>query len=62
MRKTEIVRHPEGLSGASVELPVWDLGDLYAGATDPRIAADLARAEEEAQKIRAGAIAAVSPG
>ncbi len=51
MRKTEIVRHPEGSSGAPVELPVWDLGDLYAEAADPRIAADLARGEEEAKKF-----------
>ncbi|HEY1856814.1 M3 family oligoendopeptidase [Acidocella sp.] len=51
MRKTEIVRHPEGFSEASQELPVWDLGDLYAGAADPRIAADLAQAGDEAKKF-----------
>jgi oligoendopeptidase F len=51
MRKTEIVRHPEGVSSAAVDLPVWDLHDLYADAADPRIAADLARGEEEAKKF-----------
>jgi oligoendopeptidase F len=54
MRKSDIVRHPEGLSGAASKLPVWDLSDLYAGASDPRIAADLARAEDEAKKFAQG--------
>ena len=28
--------------------PEWDLSDLYAGAEDPKIDADLAKAAEEA--------------
>ena len=54
MRKSDIVRHPEGLSGAAPELPVWDLSDLYAGTSDPRIEADLIRAEGEAKKFALG--------
>src|ERR1700677_307670 len=54
MRKSDIVRHPEGLSGAAPELPVWDLSDLYAGTSDPRIEADLVRGEGEAKKFALG--------
>jgi oligoendopeptidase F len=41
---------PEGLGGggAGAALPAWRLDDLYAGAADPRIAADLAAAEADA--------------
>jgi oligoendopeptidase F len=38
----------EGLRGAAA-LPAWDLSDLYAAPTDPRITADLASAESEAK-------------
>jgi oligoendopeptidase F len=41
-------RLPEGLSGGGLDLPVWNLADLYAGITDPRIEADLAAAAEAA--------------
>ena len=63
MRKSEIVRHPDGGAGAAPELPVWDLRDLYAGANDPRIAADLTRAEAEAKtfaQAAQGRLAAMS--
>jgi oligoendopeptidase F len=46
MRKSEIVRQPEGLSGAA--LPVWDLSDLYGAPDDARIEADLAAADAAA--------------
>jgi oligoendopeptidase F len=42
----------------------WDLGKLYAGATDPRIAADLAFALENAKELRAryyGKVALLEP-
>jgi len=48
-----IVRHPEGFSGGGAELPVWNLGDLYAGLTDPRIEADLEAAKAAAAKFEA---------
>ena len=48
MRRTEIVRHPEGFSGNQAALPAWDLGDLYAGLDDARIEADLAGAQKDA--------------
>jgi oligoendopeptidase F len=38
----------EGLS-RSAALPAWDLSDLYAAPTDPRITADLAAAESDAK-------------
>lgn len=34
-------------------LPVWDLSDLYASPEDPRLAADLDRAEEEGKAFAA---------
>nr|WP_305123238.1 M3 family oligoendopeptidase [Roseomonas sp. GC11] len=43
---------PQG-AGQGGALPVWDLSDLYAGAEDPRLAADLARAEAEARAFHA---------
>jgi len=48
-----IVRHPEGFSGGGAELPVWNLGDLYAGLTDPRIEADLEAAKAAAATFEA---------
>ncbi len=48
-----IVRHPEGFSGGGAELPVWNLGDLYAGLTDPRIEADLEAAKAAASAFEA---------
>lgn len=44
---------------------IWNLGDLYAGADDPRLSADLAACEEEARALRrefAGRLAALAPG
>ncbi len=39
----------QGGSGEAGALPVWDLSDLYAGAGDPRLEADLSRVEAEAR-------------
>ncbi|NMJ43638.1 M3 family oligoendopeptidase [Roseomonas sp. JC162] len=36
-------------AAADAALPVWDLSDLYAAPDDPRLAADLDRAEAEAR-------------
>jgi oligoendopeptidase F len=63
MRKSEIVRHPEGLAGAGSGLPVWDLNDLYATPGDTRIEADLKRAEDDAAAFAAkyrGALGGIS--
>ncbi|MBL6080861.1 M3 family oligoendopeptidase [Belnapia sp. T18] len=38
---------------AGPPLPVWDLSDLYASPEDPRLAADLDRAEEEGKAFAA---------
>jgi oligoendopeptidase F len=48
MRKTEMVRHPEGFSGGDAALPAWDLSDLYTAPGDARIEADLKVAGEKA--------------
>jgi oligoendopeptidase F len=40
---------PLDAAGPDAALPVWDLSDLYAGTDDPRLAADLDRAESEAR-------------
>ncbi len=48
MHPPQIARHPEGFSAGGGTLPVWNLGDLYAGLDDPRIAADLQAAQESA--------------
>ncbi|HUW79433.1 MAG TPA: M3 family oligoendopeptidase [Acidocella sp.] len=53
MRKSEIVRHPEGFSGGGAELPVWDLNDLYAAPDDARIEADLQAAQAQAAAFEA---------
>jgi oligoendopeptidase F len=42
------VYQPEGFGGGA-DLPVWDLSDLYAGADDPTIEADLGAASKDAQ-------------
>ncbi len=50
------------LTGA--EQVVWDLGDLYGGADDPRLGADLDQADAQAGGLRAqyyGRIAGLSP-
>jgi oligoendopeptidase F len=50
---------PQGvlMSAVSVasltDLPVWDLGDLYASLTDPALRRDLDRAGQEAQALQA---------
>ncbi|MGF1554455.1 MAG: M3 family oligoendopeptidase [Paracoccaceae bacterium] len=50
-------RLPEDVAASAApdlgELPVWDLSDLYAGADDPRLAADLDRVAEEARAFAA---------
>jgi len=43
---------PGGTAPAEA-LPAWDLSDLYAGADDPRLAADLDAAEAEAKAFEA---------
>ena len=40
---------PLDAAGGDGALPAWDLADLYAGTEDPRITADLDRAEAEAR-------------
>ena len=48
---------------AETELPAWDLSDLYAAPTDPRIEADLTAAEAEARAFNtahAGRVGALS--
>jgi oligoendopeptidase F len=54
----------EAAAGAETgPLPSWDLGDLYAGPEDPRLAADLDRAEAEARAFSdrlAGRLAGLS--
>ncbi|WP_376093249.1 M3 family oligoendopeptidase [Roseomonas sp. CCTCC AB2023176] len=40
-------------SSSAVALPEWDLSDLYARPDDPRLAADLDRAEAEARDFEA---------
>ncbi|HQT39147.1 MAG TPA: M3 family oligoendopeptidase [Acidocella sp.] len=52
MRKSGQAYQPEGMGG-SAEIPVWDLSDLYASATDPRITTDLAAIEHEAEAFEA---------
>ena len=43
------VRQPDGFAaGGGAELPAWDLGDLYSGEADPKLAGDLASAEQDA--------------
>jgi oligoendopeptidase F len=41
-------------AGHAERLPAWDLSDLYAGPEDPRLAAELDRAEGEAKAFNAG--------
>lgn len=54
MRKSGLVRQPEGLSGGGGEvLPAWNLNDLYAGVSDPAIVEDLAAAERDAAAFEA---------
>lgn len=53
---------PSG-EAAAAALPAWDLSDLYASPGDPRLAADLDRAEAEAKafaEAHAGTLAGMS--
>ncbi len=43
------IRSPLDAGAASGDLPGWDLSDLYRGTDDPRLAADLDRAEADAR-------------
>ena len=57
------LRDVEGRGGAAAALPEWDLRDLYARPDDPRLLADLARAESDARDFeaaRAGQLATLS--
>jgi oligoendopeptidase F len=47
----ETVTNPQ--ANAAETLPSWDLSDLYAGPEDPRLAADLDRAEADARALHA---------
>lgn len=64
MDQNRLARHPEGLSnGDKAFLPSWDLTDLYAAPTDPRIEADLKQVQEGAEQFAAryqGRLAALS--
>ena len=44
-----LARSPLDAAAGDAALPVWDLSDLYAGPDDPRLAADLDRAEADAR-------------
>jgi oligoendopeptidase F len=52
MRFNDKVFEADGLRKGEV-LPAWDLSDLYAAPTDPRIAADLAQAETDSKNFAA---------
>jgi oligoendopeptidase F len=63
MRRTHVVRHPEGFSGSGAQLPAWDLNDLYASPEDKRIESDLADAQTAAAAFETeyrGKLAALS--
>nr|WP_295737063.1 M3 family oligoendopeptidase [uncultured Acidocella sp.] len=50
MKQARINWQPEGLAaGNAASLPSWDLNDLYAAPTDPRLAADLQEARQRAE-------------
>lgn len=53
MHKPERLWHPDGFSGAAGETPLWDLSDLYRGAGDPNIEADLAAAAADSAAFKA---------
>ncbi|MDE2459307.1 MAG: M3 family oligoendopeptidase [Rhodospirillales bacterium] len=54
MQTTNLARHPDGVStGHTASLPNWDLTDLYAAPTDPRIEADLKSVQEGAERFAA---------
>ena len=54
MDQHQMTRHPDGVStGAAASLPSWDLTDLYAAPTDPRIEADLKSVQEAAETFAA---------
>jgi oligoendopeptidase F len=52
MRKISPVFQPEGFGGGE-SLPSWDLGDLYAGPSDPLLEADLVAAKAESEAFEA---------
>jgi oligoendopeptidase F len=53
MQRPNILRQPEGFAGAGQALPIWDLNDLYAALSDPRIEADLQSARTAAATFSA---------
>ena len=58
-----LARSPLDAAAGDAALPVWDLSDLYAGPDDPRLAADLDRAEADAKAFEtrlAGRLAGLS--
>ena len=54
MDQNNMARQPDGVStGNTASLPSWDLTDLYAAPTDPRVEADLKHVQEGADKFAA---------
>ena len=54
MEQKKLVRQPDGVStGNAASLPGWDLTDLYAAPTDPRIEADLKHVQAGADRFAA---------
>ncbi|MDE2391117.1 MAG: oligoendopeptidase F, partial [Rhodospirillales bacterium] len=54
MEQNKMARQPDGVStGNTTPLPSWDLTDLYAAPTDPRIEADLKHVQAGADKFAA---------
>jgi oligoendopeptidase F len=54
---------PLDAAAGDAALPVWDLSDLYGGPDDPKLAADLDRAEADARAFEArlaGSLATLS--
>lgn len=54
MDQHKMAQTPDKEAGfVSAALPSWDLGDLYAGVTDPKIESDLCTAQDEAARFAA---------
>ncbi|MBU6448452.1 MAG: M3 family oligoendopeptidase [Rhodospirillales bacterium] len=54
MDQNRLARQPDGVStGNTASLPSWDLADLYAAPSDPRLEADLRQVQKGADKFAA---------
>ncbi|MDE2318995.1 MAG: M3 family oligoendopeptidase [Rhodospirillales bacterium] len=54
MDQNRLARQPDGVStGNTASLPSWDLADLYAAPSDPRLEADLRQVQEGVDKFAA---------